>query len=115
MSKYECIPKAKLECPVPKNVLTDCDDCQQSTLTVTGDKIHDHIQYAVKKNLATTYPHVDYVKRDLSIDMKAADADMQGHLSGSMTKMRMDWTYNWYVIAAKADRYMLVWYCADSN
>lgn len=135
MIKYECLPHAKLDCPVPKNVLkdfdistvkgkwyvakgynemTDCHDCQVSTYTVNGENVHDRIQYAVKKDLATTYPHVTYSKRDFSIELKAADKEVAGHFSGSMTKMKMEMSYDWYVIAADSSKYMLIWYCGNS-
>lgn len=141
ISLHHCVPQTKQQCATPSNTLKrmdlatlsgewyitrgwnplfDCFDCQHHKFTLgapTEHKpLHGDLKYRVKMDLECAYPNCTYLQREVFQSFAQPDPDMLGHLTNHNNSLaELHYSDDWYVLAAKPDKFVLVYYCGCND
>eukprot|EP00440_Ansanella_granifera_P047258 gb/GFBE01051183.1/.p1 GENE.gb/GFBE01051183.1/~~gb/GFBE01051183.1/.p1 ORF type:complete len:299 (+),score=58.40 gb/GFBE01051183.1/:1-897(+) len=139
ISDYHCVPQQQLTCKTPEkyvpdfdlymmqgvwyitkgwNPLFDCFDCQVHTFSLkpkTTKPLYGDLKYSVKKNLGCAAGECSYLQREV-FQSFAQDPHHKGHLvNHNNTVEELNYSDDWYVLAAKPDSYVLIYYCGCND
>ena len=141
ISLHHCVPQMRQHCPTPSNTLKrldlaelggewfitrgwnpmfDCFDCQHHNFTLGASSeakpLHGDLKYRVKMDLECTYPNCTYLQREVFQSFAQPDPAVQGHLTNHNNSLaELHYSDDWFVLAAKADTFALVYYCGCND
>jgi violaxanthin de-epoxidase len=143
ISENQCVPQQKFTCEPPANTVSqfsldqmsgewfvtkgqnplfDCFDCQVHDFAMRANNAKplygSPMKYKVKKDLkctSTESSSCEYLDREVFQGF-SQDPAKQGHLlNHNNTVEELHYADDWYVLAAKADTYALVYYCGCND
>eukprot|EP00928_Gymnodinium_smaydae_P023649 TRINITY_DN19436_c0_g1_i1.p1 TRINITY_DN19436_c0_g1~~TRINITY_DN19436_c0_g1_i1.p1 ORF type:complete len:302 (-),score=44.69 TRINITY_DN19436_c0_g1_i1:270-1142(-) len=139
ISDNHCVPQQQLTCKKPAayirefdmkmmkgqwyitkgwNPLFDCFDCQVHHFSIKPDDkkpLHGDLKYSVKKDLNCTLGQCEYLSREV-FQSFSQDPASPGHLiNHNNTVEELHYSDDWYVLAAKQDTYVLIYYCGCND
>ena len=100
------------------NRLFDCFDCQHHRFRIEPGQakpLMGDLSYFVKRNLNCRPPQCDYLPREVHQGFSQDPKNPAHLLNHNNSIAEMHYSDDWYILASKPKKYILVWYCGCND